>query len=418
MAGYLNRQRASAYMAERGLDAMVLTQPETFQYAVGCHPGVAAISRRAAAGLLLVPADPDAPLAAVVGDGQASDFAAATGIADIRTHLVWFDSAIFPSTASADKSAAGLLVSKAQREGSNEPLVRPAQFDPQVALNHLADILRERGLARGKIGLELEFVPAADLPLFKKTLPEVEWIEASDIVCRLRSIKAPAEIKLLQRAASLSEAGLRKLREEIRPGHLAADMQAIWREGAIAAAEKDGGDKPDSTWAYISVGPVAFGSGGPFKKGDVVRLDMGCVVKGYSSDIGRTWVLGEASVAQRSVYDALRDAFESCLPIFKAGTPIADIHARAMDVMRRHGFANYERGHFGHGLGASVFSEEWPFLSPDAQGVLEENMVIAFETPYYIDGLGSFIVEDQMLITAGGHENMYAIDRDLIRIDA
>src|SRR5690606_27681929 len=144
----------------------------------------------------------------------------------------------------------------AQREGSNEPMVRPAQFDPQVALNHLADILRERGLAQGKVGLELEFVPAAALPLLKGSLPQVAWTEASDIVCRLRSIKAPAEIDLLRRAASLSEAGLRKLREEIRPGHLAADMQAIWREGAIAAAEKDGGDKPDSTWAYISVGPI------------------------------------------------------------------------------------------------------------------------------------------------------------------
>lgn len=405
-------------MRKLGLDAMVLTQPETIHYAVGCHPGVAAISRRAAAGLLLVPADPDAPLAAVVGDGQAADFAATTGILDVRTHLVWFDSAALPETASRDASAAGALVSKAKTDGANKRLVRPAQFEPEVALRHMADILGERGLAKGRIAVDLDFVPALDMPLFEKALPMVRWSDASHIVRSLRSIKEPQEIGFLRRSATLSQAGIGRLRLEIREGHTAEDMARIWREGAAAAAAKDGGDKFDSAWAYISVGPIAFGAGGPLRKGDVIRLDLGCVVEGYSSDIGRTWVLGEASVAQRSVFDALHAAFESCLPIIKAGTPVVDIHKRATEVMHARGFTGYERGHFGHGLGASVFSEEWPFLSPDAEGVLEENMVIAFETPYYIDGLGSFIVEDQMLITRDGHENMYTIDRGLTRIDA
>ena len=66
------------------------------------------------------------------------------------------------------------------------------------------------------------------------------------------------------------------------------------------------------------------------------------------------------------------------------------------------GFETYARGHFGHGVGASIWSEEWPFISADSDAVLEPGMVMAFETPWYIDGLGGFIIEDQVLITETG----------------
>lgn len=414
MSGYINRARASVLMRELGLDAVVLTQPESITYATGSHPGVAAVPRRAAAGLVLVPADADQPMAAVVGDGQTADFSAKTGIADVRGHPVWFDSATMPASASRDKSAAGTLVGLS---GDDKLLLRPAQYQPELALRQLRDILTERGLANSKIGLEFTFVPVIDMPHFERELPGVRWQDASQIVCKLRSIKAPREIEILRRAAYLCDQGMYYLLARAREGHRAEDLIRIWREGAFAEAEKDGLEKIDSTWSYVSVGPTAFAAGGPFQKGDVARLDLGVVIGGYSSDVGRTWGLGELSVAQWSVYNALREAYDSCLPIIRPGTPFAEIHRVATDVMHRRGFTNYYRGHFGHGLGASVFSEEWPFLGPDEEGVLEENMVIAFETPYYINGLGNFIVEDQMVITKDGHETMYTFDKGLTLFD-
>lgn len=182
-------------------------------------------------------------------------------------------------------------------------------------------------------------------------------------------------------------------------------------------AEGDGLDRIDSTWSYIPVGPTAFAAGGPLQQGDVVRLDLGVAIKGYSSDVGRTWAFGQPSIAQTSVFDSLHAAYESCLPLIRPGTPVREIHRTATEVMRKRGFSNYVRGHFGHGVGASVFSEEWPFPGPDEDTVLEENIVVAFETPYYIDGLGNLIVEDQMVITASGHETMYTFDRGLTRLD-
>lgn len=84
-------------------------------------------------------------------------------------------------------------------------------------------------------------------------------------------------------------------------------------------------------------------------------------------------------------------------------------------TMWQQGFDSYGRGHFGHGVGSSIWSEEWPFISSRSDAVLEPGMVLAFETPWYIDGLGGFIIEDQLLITETGHEVMAPPPRDLRR---
>jgi Xaa-Pro aminopeptidase len=80
------------------------------------------------------------------------------------------------------------------------------------------------------------------------------------------------------------------------------------------------------------------------------------------------------------------------------------------------GYDIYNRGHFGHGVGSSIWSEEWPFIAASSDAILEPGMVMAFETPWYLDGLGGFIIEDQVLITPGGCEVMAPLPRDLIHV--
>ena len=150
--------------------------------------------------------------------------------------------------------------------------------------------------------------------------------------------------------------------------------------------------------------------------GDIIKIDVGCIVDGYSSDGGRTAVLGEPSADARKIYDALHHAFEKGLALFTPGRPLSEIYNTVAKCMHDQGYANYQRGHFGHGVGASIWSEEWPFVAKDASAVLEPDMVLAFETPWYIEGLGGFIIEDQLLVTNVGVEVMAPYPRALIRI--
>ena len=143
---------------------------------------------------------------------------------------------------------------------------------------------------------------------------------------------------------------------------------------------------------------------------------VGCVIDGYSSDGARTAVLGTPAPAAQGIHDALHRAFEAGLACCFPGRPLADIYRSISTSMWDQGYETYGRGHFGHGVGSSIWSEEWPFISSDADAVLEPGMVLALETPWYIDGLGGFIIEDQLLVTASGVEVMAPMSRNLRRI--
>lgn len=398
MTGYLNRHRASVLMQEQGLSALVLAQPESISYATGAFAGVASFWRRAGAAFILVPADETAPLAAIVGDLQAKSFGAQSGIADVRSHRIWVETDRFPDPD----------LSKLKRSP------RPAQYELTQSLALLRDLLVERGLLKSKLGLELGFISAADYPSFLD-MP-IEWRDCTRSVERLRSIKHPDEIVKLRRAAEFATAGLEKLKQSKLLGMTSQEMVEIWREGATASAVERNLPSPQSSWAYISAGGDGFAPGGPARQGDIIKIDVGCVIDGYSSDGARTVVLGTPSVHAVKIYDALHRAFDVGFALLKPGAPLKDIYLATASCMWNQGFETYGRGHFGHGVGASIWSEEWPFISTDASAILEPNMMLAFETPWYIDGLGGFIIEDQILITENGVEIMAPSSRDLISI--
>jgi Xaa-Pro aminopeptidase len=407
IGGYLNRGRAERLMDEQGLDAVLLIQPESIAYASGAHPGVATSWGRAGAAMMLVPADARDPLAAIVGDLQGDDFRTASGIVDVRTHPLWVDAT---DMSMVDLSAASPRTVFGSR--SAEP--RPTTFDRDRALALLAGLLEERRLTRARIGTEHAFLPHADAGAFEGSSPGVRWSDASDLVARLRMIKSPAEIDHLRCAGLSAEAGMRALMAAIRPGADARELELVWRAAALAEAEKLQAAGNVQGWAYISVGKNGFAPGGPARPGDLIKADVGCVVRGYSSDSARTFACGSAPRAAQEIYAALRAAFDAGLGQLRIGNALRNVHVAATQAMHEAGFRNYSRGHFGHGLGASIWSEEWPFIGADTDVVVEEGMVLAFETPWYIKGVGALMLEDQFTITASGAEPLWSLSRDLV----
>src|SRR5215203_316923 len=113
-------------MREQGLDALVLAQPESIAYATGAFAGVASYWRRAGAAFVLVPADANAPLVAIVGDLQATAFAAQSGIADVRSHRIWVETDVWP-----------LDPAKPARSP------RPAQYELAASLGLLRDAIAD-----------------------------------------------------------------------------------------------------------------------------------------------------------------------------------------------------------------------------------------------------------------------------------
>jgi Xaa-Pro aminopeptidase len=149
----------------------------------------------------------------------------------------------------------------------------------------------------------------------------------------------------------------------------------------------------------------------PWLPGELLRLDVGCTVAGYWSDMARTAVLGTATPLQRTRFDALLAGLRAELDAIKPGVRAAELFDIAMRAAREHGLREYRRQHCGHGIGLSVY--EPPMISPGVQTELQEGMVFSLETPYYELGWGGILTEDMVVVTAHGCERLTTSSQEL-----
>jgi Xaa-Pro aminopeptidase len=415
MAGHVDRDRAGRLMQAAGVDALLLAAPESFLWATGAPAGVAANWRRLGAAMAVVPADPAKPVGAVATD-LFGGLAEAAGCAPLRLHPIWPEAASIRDLLPSEEDAAALV---ARATAGRAPgFARPGTFDRAQALALLREVLEAQGLAGGRIGVELSAVPAADLSALKDALAPARAVDASGLVDRLRAHKSPAEIALLREAGAITEAALRDFLPAIGEGATRAELGRTFLETVQRIAAARGTKAGVTAWEYVGFGASPWASPGGLARGDIVKVDVGAVVGGYTADLARTYSLGPPHPRAVQVHAALRAAFEAGYPLFRPGAALRDIHAACLRAVHDAGFPSYARGHFGHGLGASIWSEEWPYTARDSDAVLEAGMVMAFETPWYIDGIGGFIIEDMLLVTDTGAEPLAGagLPRELLEL--
>lgn len=415
----LDRQRARRLLDERGIDALVLTQPESFSYATGLPAGVPAMWRRAGGATALVPSDPEARLGAVIGELNADVLARRAPEIDVRTHPLWIDLVDVDGLDTAGGADTAGLVTDAYRrdnDGNSVFAPRPTTYSAEGAFTVLGEMLRERGLGKGRIGIDLEFMPAADFATLRRVLPDIDWVDGSEVLRRLRAVKSPRELDCIRRACALSDAGFHAFTAGIRAGQSPQDMTRLWRDGVAAAVVARGETGLTGMWDYMSVGPDPWSGGGSVAPGAILKADVGCIVEGYNSDTARSFVFGEPDRVARDVHAALEGAYEAGLAAIRPGVAMRDVFEVTVGAMRAAGYPGYRRGHYGHSIGASVGSEEWPFFAADSDVILEPGMALAFETPFYGKGIGALTIEDSLVVTENGIDVLNALPRGLIRV--
>ena len=158
---------------------------------------------------------------------------------------------------------------------------------------------------------------------------------------------------------------------------------------------------------------MAFGGRKQLDSSALIKFDCGAILNGYASDCGRTFVCGKATETQKQIYETLMETHQTIRSMMKPGTKLADIASTAEQQVRRSGFPNYTRGHFGHSIGLDDFVEEPPFIAVTDNSILVPGMVMCIETPYYSKTIGSIQIEDMVLITESGHENFNTMSYEL-----
>ena len=394
-------ERLRRALRAEGLDAYLAYTPSNVLYVSGYESYfLSRWWRMLGTVLALVPAD-DSPPALVVSDFEEPAARSASGWEDVRSYPLWVESRALEVLRRPDTA-----------------LHRPAQHRQEDIDARVRELLVDRGLATARIGSDLRYMLAHSAEHLAAAAPGVDWVDATDLLYRVRAVKQPWEVERLRRATELSEAGMRWAAEHLREGLTAADVGRLYSQGVLEAALGDPryADHTDE-WVIPSVGgavsPSQAGPPAGLRAGDLVKFDCGTTVGGYRSDGGRTFAFRHASDAARRLHATLEEAHAAARERVKPGEPVAAVFAAAQEVVRRSGYPGYSRGHVGHSVGIDTFHEEPPYLSPEDPGVLEPGMVLAVETPFYGHDVGAIMIEDLIHVTEEGHEVLHTLPHEL-----
>lgn len=231
-------------------------------------------------------------------------------------------------------------------------------------------------------------------------------------LARARATKTEGEIARLRKASEVVEQGFRTVAEIARTGITERELAAEITRCIVA-----GGGVPrfvSVTSGERSALADAYPTNRKILAGDILRIDAGCTVDGYWSDIGRTFVFGEPDSRQFRIYEALYAGLEAELSAVRAGLPAEDLFAIAVETVQSSGIPHYRRQHCGHGIGLRSYDN--PTIRPGEATPLLEGMCLCLETPYYEIGVDGMMIEDMIRVTETGYEPLTTISRELVVI--
>lgn len=253
-----------------------------------------------------------------------------------------------------------------------------------------------------------------EFAVFSSELPVKQWVPMGQSVNDLRQIKTSEELEYLRKAESIGDAAFNAILNFLKPGLTELEVAAqLEYEMKRHGAEGFSFDSIIASGLHSSM-PHAIPDDKKLESGDFVTMDFGCLYKGYCSDMTRTVVIGKANDKQKEIYDIVLKAQEAALGIIKAGLKGCEVDKVARDVITEAGYGNC----FGHGLGHSVglFIHEEPRLSPADQTVLQVNMIETVEPGIYVPGFGGVRIEDMVVVTKDGCENLTHSPKNLIEL--
>ncbi len=270
--------------------------------------------------------------------------------------------------------------------------------DPFITLRRA---LGEENLTTGTLGIE-EHTQFAFSNAVAKACPALKIVSATSVTAGCRSVKSPAEIALLRLANQITLDVYRAVYQSCQPGDTSHRLAAL----VDAAYARCGVQGEVSCNVGINTA-IPHGSGLPqtIHEGEIVTLDDGCTVEGYTSDITRTWVYGKPTDLQRKIFDIVHNAQSAALGAAKPGVEMQAVDAAARKVIIDAGYGpgyDYFLHRVGHGIGLDM--HEWPYLVGGNNGKLQPAMTFSDEPGIYVPKKFGIRLEDCMLITDAGAE--------------
>lgn len=271
------------------------------------------------------------------------------------------------------------------------------------------DVIAKYDLKR--LGYEEIYMTVAEQTSFAENL-QCELIPASASIDGFRAVKESWELDRIRKAQEITDKAFSEVITRIKTGMTEKQLQAE----LIYCLYKNGGEglafDPIVVSGPNTSLPHGVATDREIREGDFITLDFGAIYGGYCADMTRTVAVGYATEEMKKVYETVLAAQEAGIAISKPGTTGSAIDGAARQVITHAGYGQY----FGHGYGHCIGMEchEMPSCNPSGQREMEENMVSSAEPGIYLPGKFGVRIEDLIIFTADGYENITKSPKNLI----
>jgi Xaa-Pro aminopeptidase len=244
----------------------------------------------------------------------------------------------------------------------------------------------------------------------------IELVPSDDLVERLRWAKDREELRLLETAQELTDEAfdrvVPKLAEGVTERRVGFELELAMREAGADALAFD----PIVAFGENAAEPHHGPTDRPLRPGDVVKMDFGCVVDGYHSDMTRTVAFGDPGPELREIYQVVQRAQAAGREAVRAGVRGSEPDRAARDVISEAGFGERFGHSLGHGVGLEI--HEGPSLRAGSEEELPAGTVVTVEPGIYVAGLGGVRIEDLVEVSAEGCRPLPRTTRDLVLLEA
>ena len=240
--------------------------------------------------------------------------------------------------------------------------------------------------------------------------PTPNYVDGDRVMVPIRMRKSPYEVEALRAASRAADAVAEDLWSSAIQGATERDVLATIH-GLLLEKGHDA----------VGGGIVGFGANGASPhhhvsdrvatEGDGVVVDFGGILRGYRSDITRTFHIGAPSDEFRHVYDIVNQANDVAFQSARPGITTAELDRIARSHIEDAGYGDAFLHRLGHGIGLD--GHEPPYLVTGDNTPLEEGMTFSIEPGIYLEGKFGIRIEDIVVVTGDGAERLNQSTHDL-----
>lgn len=251
---------------------------------------------------------------------------------------------------------------------------------PGVPVSRYTDVFNSIGVSKPKrIGIAGYL--CTTMPMWeglRACFPEAEIVNADPVMTALRQIKSEAEIACLREGLRIGEIALETALNQIKPGMTELQLVGVILEALYANGAESEAHPVYSFGGQRTCNAICRPTHRVFEKNDIVQLNLGARIDGYSPSVGRPICLGKMKPRQKELIEFGKQIHEETYELLKPGVLACDVAKRFEAIVHERGFgSSYLYGPC-HGLG--LIEVEKPWMETTSDYALQPNMTFQVDT--------------------------------------